>query len=181
MKNRQQKNHQGSKKPSGLQNGKLISSDGFQKQYSLLWETESRYGAPGIAVRVNCSSILADASLLIIAFKTLTGLSERSFAVLMMVISTATLFLPRLVMLPKVIFLNKTAFLMPCSAGLFVGGTSVYFRNTKSSSLNVIKRLRILSVLWCESGAWSRSFLNRLRISLQAERYSVSERAGYAL
>ena len=44
------------------------------------------YGASCIAVRVNCSSILDDASLLIIAFRTLTGLSERSLAVLMMVI-----------------------------------------------------------------------------------------------
>ena len=122
MKNRQQKKHQGSRKPSGLQTGKLISFDAFQKQYSLLWNPESHYGAPGIAARVNCSSILDDASLLIIVFKTLTGLSERSLAVLMMVISTATLFLPRLVMLPKVILRNKTAFLIPCSAGLFVRG-----------------------------------------------------------
>ena len=119
MKNRQQKKHQTSRKPSGLQTDKLISSDGFQEQYSLLWKTESHYGASGIAVRVNCSSILGDASLLIIAFRTLTGLSERSLAVLMMVISTATLFLPRLVLLPKVILRNKTAFLIPCSAGLF--------------------------------------------------------------
>ena len=102
MKNRQQKNHQRARKPSGL-----------QKQYSLLWETESRYGAPGIADRVNCSSILDAASLLIIAFIILTGLSERSLAVLIMVISTATLFLPCLVMFPKDIFLNKTAFLIP--------------------------------------------------------------------
>ena len=97
------------------------------------------------------------------------------------VISTVTLFLPRLVMLPKVILRNKTAFLIPCSAGLFVGGIAGYFRNTKSSSLNVIKRLRILSVSWCDSGTWKRSFLNRLLISLQAERYSVPEKAECAL
>ena len=139
------------------------------------------YGASGIARRKKHSSILDDASLLIIAFRILTGLSERSLAVLMMVISTATLFLPRLVMLPKVILRNKTAFLIPCSAGLFVGGIVGYFRNMKSSSLNVIKRLRILSVSWCDSSAWKRSFLNRLRISLQAERYSVPERAECAL
>jgi hypothetical protein len=181
MKNRQQKNHQGSRKSFGLQTGKLISSDGFQKQYSLLWKAESHYGALGIAAHVNCSSILKDASLLIIAFRTLTGLSERSLAVLMIVISTAMLLFPRLVMLIKVILRNSTAFLMPCSAGLFVGGIAGYFRNTKSSSLNVIKRLRILSVSWRDSGAWKRSFLNRLRISLQAERYSVPERAECAL
>jgi len=122
MKNRQQKNHQGSRNPFGLQTDKLILPDGFQKQYSLLWKTESHYGAPGIAACVNCSSILEDVSLLIIAFKTLTGLSERNLAVLMMVISTATLFLPRLVMLPKVILRNKTAFPMLCSAGLLERG-----------------------------------------------------------
>jgi len=148
MKNRQQKNHQGARNPFSLQTGKFISPDGFQKQYSLLWKTESPYGAPGIAARVNCSSILEDASLPIIVFNTLTGLSERSLAVLMMVISTATLFLPRLVMLPKVILRNKTAFLRPCFAGIFVGEIAGYFKNTKSSSLNVIKRLRILSVSW---------------------------------
>ena len=67
------------------------------------------------------------------------------------------------------------------AATWFVGGIAGYFRNTKSSSLNVIKRLRILSVSWCDSSAWKRSFLNRLRISLQAERYSVPERAECAL
>jgi len=76
MKNRQQKNHQGARNPFSLQTGKFISPDGFQKQYSLLWKTESRYGAPGIAARVNYSSILEDASLLIIAFKTLTGCKQ---------------------------------------------------------------------------------------------------------
>jgi len=76
MKNRQQKNNKGgARKLFGLQTGKWISSDGFQKQYSLLRKTEIRYGAPGIAARVNYSSILEDASLLIIVFKTLTGLS----------------------------------------------------------------------------------------------------------
>jgi len=139
------------------------------------------HGTSGIALRKKRSNSVEDASLLIIAFKTLTGLSERRLAVLMMVISIATLFLPRLVMLPKVILRNKTAFLIPCSAGLFVGGIAGYFRNTKSSSLNVIKRLRILSVSWCDSDAWERIFLNCLRISLQAERYSVPERAECAL
>lgn len=61
------------------------------------------------------------------------------------------------------------------TARLFVGGIAGHFRNTKRSFLNVIKRLQILSVLWCDSGTWKRSFLNRLRISLQAEQYSVSE------
>ncbi len=46
MTKRQQKNHQESRKPLGLQTGKLISSDGFQKQYSLLWKTDDHYGAP---------------------------------------------------------------------------------------------------------------------------------------
>ena len=131
MTKRQQNKQQGTSYPAGIKMMISVLPDIF-------WYccVNFCHGAPGIAARVNCSSILEDASLLIIVFKTLTGLSERSLAVLMMVINTATLFLPRLVMLPKVILRNKTAFLMPCSAGLFVGGIAGYFRNTKSSSLN---------------------------------------------
>jgi hypothetical protein len=126
MKNRQQKNHNGTRNSSDLQPGKLILFDDFQNQYSLLWETESYYGTSGIATRVNCSSISTNALLLIIVSKTLTGLSELSVAILIMVISRVTLFLLRLVILPKVILRNKTVFLILCSTGLFVGGIDVF-------------------------------------------------------
>ena len=139
------------------------------------------HGASGIARRKKRSSSVADALLLIIAISTLIGSNARSLAVRSIVMIIETLRLPLSVILPKLIFLNKTAFLIPCSAGLFVGGTAVYFRNTKSSSLNVIRRLRILSVLWCLSSGWERNFLNRLRISLQAERYSSLLSAGCML
>ena len=139
------------------------------------------HGASGIAWRKKRSSSVEDALLPIIAISTLIGSNARSLAVRSIVMMIETLRLPRSVMFPKDIFLNKTAFLIPCSAGLFVGGTAVYFRNTKSSSLNVIRRLRILSVLWCSSSGWERNFLNRLRISLQAERYSSLLSAGCML
>lgn len=139
------------------------------------------HGASGIAQRKKRSSCIEDALLPIIAISTLIGSNARSLAVRSIVIMIETLRFPLSVMFPKDIFLNKTAFLIPCSAGLFVGGTAVYFRNTKSSSLNVIRRLRMLSALWCSSSGWERNFLKRLRISLQAERYSSLLSAGCML
>ena len=68
---------------------------------------------------------------------TLTGFNPLSFAVLMMVMMIDTLRFPRSVIFPKVILRNKTAFLMPCSAGLLVGDIIGYLRNTNSSSLNM--------------------------------------------
>ena len=149
--------------------------------YGLLLKNYLCHGASGIAWRKKRSSSVEDALLPIIAISTLIGSNARSLAVRSIVMMIETLRLPRSVMFPKDIFLNKTAFLIPCSAGLFVGGIAVYFRNTKSSSLNVIRRLRILSVLWCSSSGWERNFLNRLRISLQAERYSSLLSAGCML
>ncbi len=139
------------------------------------------HGASGIARRKKRCSRTEDALLVFIAISTLMGSNARNFAVRMIVMMIETLCLPLSVILPKLIFLNKTAFLMPNSAGLFVGGIAVYFRNTKSSSLNVIRRLRILFVSWCSSSGWERNLLNRLRISLQAERYSSLLRAGCML
>ena len=63
----------------------------------------------------------ADALLPIISISTLTGFKLLSFAVRIMVIMIESLRFPHLVMLPKVTFMNKTAFLMPRSARLLVG------------------------------------------------------------
>ena len=139
------------------------------------------HGASGIARRKKRSDSTEDALLPIIAISTLIGFNARCFAVRMMVMMIETLRLPRSVMFPKDIFLNKTAFLMPCSAGLLVGEIAGYLRNTKSSSLNVIRRLRMLSVLWCLSSERERNLLNRLRISFLADWYSSLERAGCML
>lgn len=109
--------------------------------------------------------IITGALLSMIVLSAPMGSSFRSIAVRIMVMMTATLCLPRSVMLPKVIFLNKTAFLIPCSEKLFVGFAAGYFRNTKSSSWNFIKRMRILSVSWYFSSGCLSNFLNRLVMS----------------
>lgn len=139
------------------------------------------HGASGIAWRKKLSSSVDMVLLPIISLSTLTGFKPLSFAVRIIVMMIETLRLPRSVMLPKDIFLNKTAFLMPCSAKLFVGGIAGYLRNTSNSSLKLIRRLRILSASWCSSSGLRHNFLNRLRISLQTERYSSSLRAGCML
>ncbi len=76
------------------------------------------HGASGIARRKKRSSSVEDALLLIIAISTLIGSNARNLAVRSMVMMIETLRLPLSVILPKLIFLNKTAFLIPCSAGL---------------------------------------------------------------
>ena len=164
----QQINHQRTNKLSALKGGEVLSFDDFVRSYSRISQNELVYGASGIAV-ISLSRIFC-----IIA----RGLSFLNIAVRMMVMMIETLRFPRLVMFPKVIFLNRTAFLMPCSAKLFVGATSGNFKNTISSSLNVISRLRMLSVSWCSRLRLDLSFLKRWRISLQATRYSASESTG---
>lgn len=100
----------------------------------------------------NAFSRLDVTSLLMMSLRTLMGLSNRSFAVLMIVISVATFFYPCLVMFPKVIFLKSTAVLIPSSAKLLAGEMTGFFRKTKSSFLWVISSLRMLSASWCDSG-----------------------------
>ena len=138
-------------------------------------------GASDIARRKKRSSNIEDALLPIIAISTLIESNARCFATRMIAMMIETLRWPRTVMFSKDIFLNKTAFLMSNSAGLFAGGTAGYLRKTKSSSLNVIRRLRILSVSWCSSLGWERNFLKRLRISFLANQYSSLLSAGRML
>lgn len=130
------------------------------------------------AWRKKLSSSVDVALLPIISIITLIGFKPLSFAVRIMVMMIETLRLPRSVMLPKDIFLNKTAFLRLCSAKLFVGSISGRLRNTSSSSLKLIRCLRMLSVSWCSNSGRKRNFLKRLRISLQSRRYSSLLSAG---
>jgi hypothetical protein len=126
MTKKQQNNYQG---PGLLTeiiiliSGLLVISGSY---CGLLLKNYLCHGAFAIARRKKRSSSAEDALLDIIAISTLIG----SLAVRSMVMMTETLRLPRSVMFPKDIFLNKTAFLIPCSAGLFVGGPAGYLRNT---------------------------------------------------
>ena len=171
MTKRQQNNNHGTGCPTGI---KIMIS---KLRDIFCCHMHFCHGASGIAWRKKRFNSVEDAILVIIAIITLTGFKPLSFAVRVMVMIIETLRLPRSVMLPKDIFLNKTAFLIPCSAGLFVGSITVYLRNTRSSSLNLISRLRMLLVSWCSNSEWERNFLNRLRISLQAKRYSLGVNA----
>ena len=106
----------------------------------------------------------------------LMGLSNRNLAVLMMVMASATFFLPCAVRLPKVIFRKRTLLRIAVSAKLFVGNIAGCFRKTKSSFLWVISRLRMLSALWCDNSECWYSVLNLLRITFLSERYSSAVR-----
>jgi len=170
MTKRSQNNQQGTGYPAGISFSIQVSPDVLC--YLCYCFMSFCHGPSGIAWQKNCSSTKDETLLPIIAMSTLRGFNLLSFAVRIMVMITETLRLPRSVMFPKDIFLNKTAFLMPCSAGLFVGGIAGYLRKTKSSSLNVIRRLRILSLSWCTSSGLEHNFLNRLRMSFLAARYS---------
>ncbi|MCK4982771.1 MAG: hypothetical protein KAS17_07585 [Victivallaceae bacterium] len=90
--------------------------------YGLLLKNYLCHGASGIAWRKKRSSSVADALLPIIAISTLIGSNARNLAVRSIVMMIETLRLPLSVILPKLIFLNKTAFLIPCSAGLLERG-----------------------------------------------------------
>ncbi len=175
MTKRQQNKNYGTGHPSGIK--MMISELGniFCSHMHFCHE------ASGIARRKKLSSSVDVALLSIISIIALTGFKPLSFAVRVMVVIIETLRLPRSVMLPKNIFLNKTAFLRPCSATWFVRDIAGYLRNTRSSSLKLIRRLRMLSVSWCSNSGRERNFLNRLRISLQSRRYSSLLSAGCIL
>lgn len=132
-------------------------------------------GACGIAEEAipNCSKSTGVIPT-IICRSILTGSRFLSFAVLMMVVIKDTFRLPWSVIFPKVTFLKRTLFLIPCSAGLFVGGICGYLRKTNNSFLWVMRRLRMLSVSWCPSDLLLYSFLNRRIISFFPERHSTS-------
>ena len=86
------------------------------------------HGASYIAWRKKLLSSADIALLPIISLRTLTGFKSHSFAVRIMVMMIETLRLPCSVILPNDIFLYKTAFLMPCSAKLFVEGYRWVFK-----------------------------------------------------
>lgn len=165
MKDEMEKDHQDNRKASGLEIGNATETS-FRTGLSIF------HGASGIDDgRPNSSRSLDVTPLLMMSLRTLTGLSNRSFAVLMIVMSVQTFFCPCFVIFPKVIFLKRTAFRIPCSARLFVGSMAGFFRKTKSSFLWVISRLRMLLVSWCDMGSCRYKPLNLLRISFLAERY----------
>lgn len=139
------------------------------------------HGASGGIAEMNCFNSSGVTPAVMMFWSALIGSMERNKAVLMMVMAMETFFLPCAVRLPKVILRKSTAFLIPCSARLFVGSIAGYFRKTKSSSLNVISRLRMLSASWSDSGCDWRNFLNLLSISFRAERYASAVNAEYWL
>lgn len=166
------KAHSASKIGLGFSGGFFVANRRFLDRKPIV-----SYGASGMAdgspnlanSRDETPSVMTDRKISI-------GLSERNLAVRMMVMIKETLRFPRSVMFPNVVFLKRTAFLIPCSARLFVGLTAGCFRKTSSSSLWVIRRLRKLSDSLCVSGSFSRSFLNLLRIFFLAERNSSTVR-----
>ena len=131
------------------------------------------YGACGTGpARLNRSRSLEVVPLAAIECSISMGSKALSSAVLMMVMAIETLFWPRLVILPKVVLRKSTAFLIPCSAQLFVGFTEGYLRKMKSSFLKFIRRFRILSDSWCDNDACWYNFLNLLSMDFLPERNS---------
>lgn len=168
-KNTAHKNHQGTEN----------YSDESGLKASSIFRGNENYGACAIVGgSPNCFSNSGVTPFAVIPCMILIGSRALSNAVLMIVMAIATLFLPFFVIFPKVIFLKRTAFLIFCSAKLFVGLiVSGYLRNTKSSFLNVIKRFRILSDSWCDNGGYWYNFLNLLMISFLPERNSSEVKA----
>ena len=169
MKNIAQKNRQGKKECSGL--------SGFGT-FAILRKVESYGACDGKDGSPNCSKNASPTPFAMISLSILTGFNMRNLAVLIIVMIKETLVLPCLVMQPKVILRNSTAFLIPCSAKLLVGSMTGYFKKTKSSFLWVINRLRMLSVSWSDNGLYWYNFLNRLSISFLPERYSPAVKTG---
>ena len=168
-----QQNNHFMRELSGSESGEDLPCREYAGEKLLLKEGRIFHGASGMSSRSpNCARISGVTPLVKMLCNIFTGLSDRSFAVRIMVIIEATFFWPRFVILPKVIFLNKTELRRFCSAKLFVGLiVSGYLRNTKSTFLNTISRLRILFVSWCDNGACWYNFLNLLRMSFLPERY----------
>ena len=131
------------------------------------------YGACGTGpARLNFSRSLEVVPLAAIVHSISIGSRALNRAVLMMVMAIETHFCPRFVILPKVVLRKRTAFLICCSAKLFVGFTEGYLRKMKSSFLKVIRRFRILSDSWCDNGAFWYNFLNLLSMVFLPERNS---------
>ena len=163
VKNMGSKNHHGKKKHSGI--------SGFGS-FSTLRKNETYGACDGKDGSPNCSNISGVTPFVMIFWSTFIGSRALIRAVLIIVMAIDIFFLPFSVMLPKVIFLNKTEFLSCCSAQLFVGEMAGFFRKMKSSFLNFIRRFRILSVSWCDKGSCRYNFLNLFMMSFLPERYS---------
>ena len=172
MKNTVKNNHQETRKSAGSKIGLGLVNDVFYEKYGVTSDFAKNHGVSAFAVKnLSYSSRMVEHPVKT-SLMALIGFNPLSLAVRMMVIMIETLRFPRSVVFPKVIFRNKTAFLIPCSAELFVGETAGYFRKVKSSFLNVIKRLRMLSDSLCDNGACRYNFRNLFRISFLPERYS---------
>ena len=140
------KNHQETEEVSGFRSGTELFFGDFVGKKMSPEEPCHDQGASGIVTgSPNCSRSPGVTPQVMMDCNILMGLSNRNLAVLMIVIAIETFFLPWTVMFPKMSFRNRTEFLSCCSAKLFVGLMTGYFRNTISSFLNVISRLRILS------------------------------------
>lgn len=113
-------------------------------------------------------------------FRMPTGLSIFNRAVRMTVMIRDTFILPCSHLFPNMIFLKITELLKPCSDLLFVGSTSGYLRNVKSSFLCAMSRLRIVSDSLCGMG-FEYIFLNLRRMSFLPERRSSGGMEGYSL
>lgn len=123
------------------------------------------YGARGIVEgSPNCLASSAVSPLVMSVSSIAVGLRSLSFAVRMIVINIETFFLPFSERVPKVSFRNKTQFLRPVSAMLFVGLiSSGKLRNVKISFLCFLSLFRKVShPLWDRGVLYN--FLNDLRI-----------------
>ncbi len=178
--NNAKKNNQSTRNAAGMKTGGASSRHALGKFFfgaSIRYLNQGACGmGPESPNRSNNSGVTP---LVAIEQSISMGSKARCMEVLMMVMASATFVLPCEVMLPKMSFRNRTEFLIPCSARLFVGSIAGYLRKTKSSFLKVISRLRILSDSWCDSGECRYSLRNRLRMSFLPERYSSAVRMEY--
>ena len=177
MKNKTKTNHQDTQNPASSKIGLELAINVSDKKYGATSDFSKNHGVPAIATVCSDYSSKMFEHPVKVSLRTLTGFKPLSLAVLMMVMMIDTLRFPRSVIFPKVILRNKTAFMMPCSAGLLVGDIIGYLRNTNISPFKVINLLRMLSVSWCLSSGFTSNLLNRLNISFFMERYSSLESA----
>ena len=178
--NNAKKNNQSTRNDAGIKTGIASSCHAFGKLFFGASVKGGNQGACGMGTEsLNRSSNSGVTPLVAMEQSISMGLKARCMEVLMMVMASATFVLPCEVMFPKMSFRNRTEFLSCCSAKLFVGLMTGYFRNTKSSFLKVISRLRILSDSWCDSGECRYSLRNRLRMPFLPERYSSAVRMEY--
>jgi hypothetical protein len=122
MNNMAKTNHQDTREPAGSKIGLFLVDDVSDEKYGITLDFSKNHGIPAIATVCSDYSSKMVEHPVIASLRTLTGFKPLSFAVLMIVMIIDTLRFPRSVIFPKVILRNKTAFLMPCSAGLLERG-----------------------------------------------------------